>query len=76
MSKINKNSLPGRTVDLCPFCHKPFEHCYSRSLNSQSVDKVLHYCCNNFSDCEIYKSNIYGGAPNSDDLKQRNKFSE
>jgi hypothetical protein len=63
MSNIHKNQLPGRTADLCPFCHKPLDHCYSRSLNSQSIEKVLQYCCDSFFDCEIYKSNAGKKTP-------------
>lgn len=45
--------MPGRH---CPFVSNPFKECFIANINSQSINEAIHYCGNNFEECEIYRS--------------------
>lgn len=39
----------------CPFIYEPHEDCYCADMNSQNIEKALHFCGENFTVCGIYK---------------------
>lgn len=41
--------------EFCPFVEDPYEDCYCFDRNSLRISKALHYCQENFRECEIYK---------------------
>ena len=45
-------STPGRH---CPFVANPFDECFVAGINSQNIDQAIHYCGNDFEECEIYR---------------------
>lgn len=44
-----------REYHFCPLMPKDIEGCYSKELNSQSIEKMVYYCKANFNECDIYK---------------------
>jgi hypothetical protein len=45
-------STPGRH---CPYVVNPFEECFVTHMNSQNIDQAIHYCGDDFEECEIYQ---------------------
>ena len=41
--------------EFCPFVEDPHEDCYCFDRNSLRISKALHYCRENFRECEIYE---------------------
>lgn len=44
-----------RSERLCPYLEHPLDECYINEMNSQTVQKAIHYCGFHYEECEIYK---------------------
>jgi hypothetical protein len=47
------------TERFCPCIAEPSDACYCTKMESQYVDKMLYFCCNNFESCEIFKNKFF-----------------
>ncbi len=46
---------PGTLKSTCPLVLDPRPDCYCSILNSQSIEKMFHYCGSRFKSCSIYR---------------------
>ncbi len=64
MNKANNRSHQQNQTNskkMCPFVNNPYEDCYCYDMNSQEkIIKAIHYCGENFKECEIYISHQVG----------------
>ncbi len=47
---------------MCPLIGKDRDGCYCNNLTSMNIERVIHYCQNNFKECEIYRR-VYSNGP-------------
>ena len=45
-------------VNKCPLIKQSYSECYYNSLNSQGIECAIYYCCENFEQCDTYKTRM------------------
>lgn len=58
--KMNVKNGQKKQGELCPHIQNPNGDCYCFKMTSQKIRQALHYCQNNFKECEIYKRLLKG----------------
>ena len=50
---------PEQTAPLCEFSQQPFDDCYCRNVNGQTVPYVVKFCMGEYMECSIYPRQIH-----------------